>query len=88
MSTGGAPIWIAVTPDGKSAYVADFGADAISQYSISPVTGEADPRIRPRPADPGLPGAIAVAPDGKNAYEINYYKHASRNTASTRPPAR
>jgi uncharacterized repeat protein (TIGR01451 family) len=76
VQTGGGPIWIAVTPDGKSAYVADFGADAISQYSISPATGKLTPKSPATVATPGSPGAIAVAPDGKNAYEINFSKNS------------
>jgi uncharacterized repeat protein (TIGR01451 family) len=76
VQTGGGPIWIAVAPDGKSAYVADFGADAISQYSISPATGKLTPKSPATVQTPGSPGAIAVAPGGKNAYEINFSKNS------------
>jgi 6-phosphogluconolactonase len=76
VQTGGAPTWIAVAPGGKSAYVADFGADAISQYSISPATGKLAPQSPATVQTPGSPGAIAIAPDGKNAYEINVSKNS------------
>jgi 6-phosphogluconolactonase (cycloisomerase 2 family) len=68
VTTAGGPIWIAVTPDGKSAYVADASADAISQYSISPATGKLTPMSPKTVKTPGPPGVITVAPDGKYAY--------------------
>jgi DNA-binding beta-propeller fold protein YncE len=59
---------IAVSPDGKSAYVNDYNANAISPYSISPATGKLTPMSPKTVAAPGRPNSIKVAPDGNNAY--------------------
>jgi 6-phosphogluconolactonase (cycloisomerase 2 family) len=62
---------IAVTPDGKNAYVPDDTAKAISQYRISPATGKLTPMSPRTVADPGGPTGIKVAPDGRYAYITN-----------------
>ena len=61
-------LWITIAPDGKSAYVADYYAHAISQYAISPATGKLTAMSPATVKTPGSPGTIAVAPDGKYAY--------------------
>jgi uncharacterized repeat protein (TIGR01451 family) len=74
VATGSDPTAIAITPDGKNAYVADFGTNtstgAISQYSINPATGKLTPLSPRTVATPGSPdsGSIKVAPDGKYVY--------------------
>ena len=62
---------IAVSPDGKNAYVPDFTAKVISQYRISPVTGKLTPMSPKTVAAPGGPTGIKVAPDGRYAYITN-----------------
>jgi DNA-binding beta-propeller fold protein YncE len=67
VATAGVPSGIiAVSPDGKNAYVP--AGKAISQYRISPVTGKLTP-IPPRTvAGGGNPIGIKVAPDGRYLY--------------------
>jgi 6-phosphogluconolactonase len=43
VSAGTQPQWIALTPDGQFAYVTNFGASAISQYTVDTSTGELSP---------------------------------------------
>jgi 6-phosphogluconolactonase len=77
VATGSDPTAIASTPDGKNAYVADFGTNTntgtISQYSINPATGKLTPLSPRTVATPGSPdsGSIKVAPDGKYVYLAN-----------------
>jgi uncharacterized repeat protein (TIGR01451 family) len=77
VATGSNPTAIAITPDGKNAYVADFGTNtttgAISQYSINPTTGKLTPLSPATVATPGSPdaGSIKVTPDGKYVYVAN-----------------
>ncbi len=59
---GGGPATIAITPDGKTAYVTDGG-----NFGVTPIdtaTNTADPSI----SVGGGPAAIVMAPDGKTAY--------------------
>jgi 6-phosphogluconolactonase (cycloisomerase 2 family) len=75
------PTQIAVSPDGRSAYVASFnnitystgvGSYAISQYDISPQTGALTPK-RPAVVAAGHSDEdVVVSPDGKNVYAVNY----------------
>jgi 6-phosphogluconolactonase (cycloisomerase 2 family) len=65
------PLGVAVTPNGRYLYVADFTASgAVSAFSIaadgaiSPVAGS------PFPAKPGTWG-LAITPDGKHLYAAN-----------------
>jgi 6-phosphogluconolactonase len=77
VGTGSNPTAIAVAPDGKNAYIADFGTDttpgAISQYRINPATGKLTPLSPKTVATPGSPdaGSIKVAPNGKYVYVTN-----------------
>jgi 6-phosphogluconolactonase len=70
-TAGGPSGMIAVSPDGKNAYVPDFTAKAISQYRISPATGKLTPMSPKTVAAPAGPTGIKVAPDGRYAYITN-----------------
>ena len=67
------PFAIAISPDGKSAYVADVGLNGsfeISQYTVGP-GGVLSP-MTPATAPGGLgPAGVAVSPDGKSVYVTN-----------------
>ncbi len=77
VATGVNPEGVAVTPDGKSAYVTnyggDFGADTVSQYTIDPVSGALSPKSPASVAAGSYPDAVAVTPDGNSAYVINVF---------------
>ena len=70
----GEPVAMAVTPDGRTAYVAsgatNSGRGATSDQTVTPIDLTTDtagkPIILPDPAD-----AIAIAPNGKTAYVMN-----------------
>jgi DNA-binding beta-propeller fold protein YncE len=66
------PLGIAITPDGKSVYLANNGAGTVSQYSVDPLTGKLSPK-EPATVSIGAPeehnpSGVAVTPDGKSAY--------------------
>jgi YVTN family beta-propeller protein len=63
---GGVPIGVAVTPDGKHAYVANFtdGTVSVIATATSNTTGT------PIPVGNG-PEGVAITPDGKHAYVTN-----------------
>ena len=65
IGVGADPDAIAVTPDGKTAYVANSGSDTVTP--IAAATSAAGPAI-PVGTDPQ---AITVTPDGKTAYVAN-----------------
>ncbi len=69
---------MAVTPNGKSAYVANSADNTVSQYSIDPTTGVLSPKSPATVATGSLPNSLAVTPDGKSAYVVN----ESGNTVS------
>ena len=60
---GGGPYAIAITPDGKTAYVANSG-------TVTPITTATDTAGTPITAGSD-PYAIAITPDGKTAYVAN-----------------
>ena len=67
VATAGVPSGlIAVSPDGKNAYVPS--GKAISQYRISPATGKLTPLPPRKVAGAGFPIGIKVAPDGRYLY--------------------
>ena len=67
--------WMAIAPNGRSAYVAapgggrgGPGSGAVWQYTINPTTGKLTPKS-PATAAAGFgPHNIVIAPNGKNAY--------------------
>ena len=68
VAAGGGPFGVAVSPDGKSAYVTNLDDGTVSQYTIDPATGALSPMT---PATVGAgsgPFAVAVSPDGISAY--------------------
>src|SRR3954447_10796250 len=68
VAAGGQPVNIAVTPDGKSAYVPNPATDNVSQYDIDPVTGALSPKVPRTVAAGNSPSGIGVTPDGKSVY--------------------
>jgi 6-phosphogluconolactonase (cycloisomerase 2 family) len=70
VATAGVPSGlIAISPDGKNAYVPS--GKAISQYRISPVTGKLTPMPPKTVAGAGFPVGIKVAPDGRYLYFVS-----------------
>jgi 6-phosphogluconolactonase (cycloisomerase 2 family) len=67
VATGAGANGIAITPNGKSLYVA---VAAIWQYTIDPGTGKLTPKSPATVAAPGHAHEIAIAPDGQNAYVV------------------
>jgi YVTN family beta-propeller protein len=78
---GKQPRAIAITPNGKTAYVLDWGSAAVTP--ISTATNRAGPAIRVG----SYPFAIAIAMDGKTAYVANYGSNTVTpiSTATGRP---
>jgi DNA-binding beta-propeller fold protein YncE len=67
VATAGVPSGIiAISPDGKNAYVP--AGQAISRYRISPATGKLTPMPPRMVAGAGFPIAIKVAPGGRYLY--------------------
>ncbi len=71
---------IAVSSDGKSAYVT--GGNVISQYNIDPVTGVLSLKNPATVAAGANPQGIAVTPDSKNAYAANLGSGVGQGTVS------
>ncbi len=73
VTVGVEPFFVAVTPDGKSAYVPDGGLNSgsISQYSINPMSGALSPKTPAAVVDSRGPWGITVAPNGRSAYATN-----------------
>ena len=61
---------IAISPDGKYAYVPS--GKAISRYRISPATGKLTPMLPRKVAGAGFPIGIKVAPDGRYLYFVTF----------------
>lgn len=65
-ATGRNPWSVAVSPDGRFAYVANSSSDSLSTYAISPQNGALTPG---KPLATGIsPVAVAIAPDGSAVY--------------------
>jgi YVTN family beta-propeller protein len=62
ITVGAGPVAIAITPDSKTAYVANFNSDTVTP--IATATNTAGPPI----AAGAGPNAIAITPDGATAY--------------------
>ena len=58
---------IAITPNGRSLYVA---VAAVWQYTINPTTGKLTPKSPATVTAPGTAHDIAITPDGKSAYVV------------------
>jgi DNA-binding beta-propeller fold protein YncE len=63
---------VAVSPDGRSAYV--VGANAIFQYDIGPSSGGLSPKTPPALVTATGPHEIAVSPNGKSAYVTSAFE--------------
>ena len=80
---GSGPEGVAITPDGKTAYVANMGLG-----SVTPIDTSTNTAGTPIAVGSG-PDAIAITPDGKTAYVANFNADsvtpidASTNTAGT-----
>ena len=72
VAAGAFPIGVAVTPDGKSAYVTNLDGGTVSQYSIDPQSGALSPKIPATVTAGTQPERIAVSPDGKSAYITDF----------------
>ena len=66
--TGLVPIQIAVTPNGKSAYVTNEDSGTVSQYNVDQMTGALSPKSPPIVPAATFPYAITVTRDGRSAY--------------------
>ncbi|MGH6795069.1 MAG: YncE family protein [Methylocella sp.] len=62
---GGQPIGVAVTPDGKHAYVTNQSNDSVSVIDTASNTVVAAVPVG------GLPSGVAITPDGQHAYVTN-----------------
>jgi YVTN family beta-propeller protein len=71
ITVGTRPFAIAITPDGKTAYVANFGP-IVGPGNVS-VINTADNKVSPIPIAVGShPSDIAITPEGKTAYVANF----------------
>jgi uncharacterized repeat protein (TIGR01451 family) len=75
VTTGTGANGMAITPNGKSLYVA---VGAVWQYSINPSTGELTPKSPATIAAPGTAHDLAIAPDGRYVYIVT----VANNTVS------
>ncbi len=67
---------LAVSPDGKSLYVAQTGIDSVAQFDIEP-TGALSLKSTPAIGASGSrPIGVAVAPDGKSVYVANSFSNS------------
>ena len=69
-SGGATPVAIALTPDGRRAFVADEGPDTVQAFTVA---GDGSLAANGAPVATGGndPSAVAVAPDGRFAYVAN-----------------
>ena len=76
--TGATPDFIAITPDGKSAYVSNLDG-TVSQYDVG-VSGLLSPKTQPTATVGGNPRALAVSPEGKSVYVVNFFGSVAQFT--------
>jgi DNA-binding beta-propeller fold protein YncE len=83
---------VAVSPDGKSVYVAhNYISHSISQYDVDP-SGALSPKTPLAVPTGPVPVAVAVSPDGKSVYVTNFaqiaqYDVGTDGTLSPKSPA-
>ncbi len=72
IAVGPAPMDLAITPDGRMAYVADSGwsSPPVDSYDVTPVELPSGRALAPIRTGLG-PFAVAITPDGKTAYVAN-----------------
>jgi DNA-binding beta-propeller fold protein YncE len=73
------PVGIAVSPDGRSVYVASFSKARISQYDVG-ADGALTPKAPAFVATVAGPEGIAVSPDGTSVYVANAGNAVSQYT--------
>ena len=66
------PAGVAVTPDGKSAYVTNASGNTVAQFTIDLVSGVLSPKTPATLATGTSPHGVAVTPDGKSVYVTNF----------------
>ena len=82
ITVGTHPLLIAVTPDGSTLYVTNFGGNSVSVVDVRPATPKIVTTI---PVD-HTPAGIAVSPDGTRAY-VTYGTTFAVIDATAKPPA-
>ena len=90
VATGTGANGLAVTPNGRSLYVA---VDPIWQYSINPATGKLTPKSPATIPVAGTAHELQVAPDGRNLYVVTvandtvsqYHVHPTTGALSSKP---
>ena len=65
------PTGVAVSPDGKSVYVANQFDDSVSQYNVG-ADGTLSPKVPAKVTADKQPVSVAVSPDGKSVYTANF----------------
>ena len=72
VASGDSPQALAVSPDGRSVYVADLADDTVAQFDVGP-DGKLSPKTPATVAAGDGPAAIAISRDGKSVYVADYY---------------
>jgi len=70
VAAGDSPLGLAVSPDGKSVYVADEASNGVSQYDVGP-GGKLSPKSPAIGATVDEAVAVAVSTDGKSVYVVS-----------------
>jgi DNA-binding beta-propeller fold protein YncE len=70
VAAGVGPAGVAVSPDGRSVYVANFFDDTVSQYTVG-AGGGLSPKTPASVAAGVGPAGVAVSPDGRSVYVTN-----------------
>ncbi|HEV3046733.1 MAG TPA: beta-propeller fold lactonase family protein, partial [Solirubrobacteraceae bacterium] len=65
IKVGTEPVAVAVPPDGKTAYVTNYGSESVTPIEVA--TNKPGSEIKVG----SFPKAIAITPDGKTAYVVN-----------------
>ncbi len=72
VQAGDSPRGLAISPDGRSVYVADFGIHGrVLQYDVGP-RGTLSAKIPPTAPAGGFPFGVAVSPDGRSVYVTDF----------------